>query len=157
MVESANRRRAGWYRLFFGSVTVALVLTALFMPIPLAGAASQERALIITASRFAFEPGIIRVYRGDKVMIRLESEDVVHGLYVDGYGVATQAEPGQPGQLVFVAERTGTFRLRCSVTCGTLHPFMIGKLEVGPNLLWLRAVAATAITALGALVTFWRL
>jgi len=58
---------------------------------------------------------------------------VVHGLYVDGYDVETVAEPGQPGRIVFVADRPGTFRLRCSVTCGDLHPFMVGKLRVGRN------------------------
>jgi heme/copper-type cytochrome/quinol oxidase subunit 2 len=77
-------------------------------------------------------------------------------LYVDGYGVATQAEPGRPGQLTFVADHDGAFRFRCNVACGNLHPFMIGKLVVGPNLTWLRAIAATLITAVGALAVFWK-
>ena len=81
---------------------------------------------------------------------------MVHGLYVDGYGVSTQAEPGRPGELRFVADRSGAFRIRCAVPCGNLHPFMIGKLVVGPNLTWLRAIAATLITAVGALAFFWR-
>ncbi len=33
---------------------------------------------------------------------------------------------------------------------------MIGKLVVGPNLTWLRAIAATLITAVGALAVFWK-
>jgi heme/copper-type cytochrome/quinol oxidase subunit 2 len=131
-------------------------LLALLMPIPLASAAPQERHVTINARSFAFEPGTVRVNRGDTVVIRLESSDVVHGLYVDGYGVAAQAEPGRSAQLTFVANRSGAFRFRCSVACGNLHPFMIGKLVVEPNLTWLRAVVATIIAAVGAAVVFWQ-
>lgn len=139
-----------------GGITITLVLLALLAPLPVMGAAPQERHITIAARSFAFEPGTVRVNRGDTVIVDLESTDVVHGLYVDGYGLATQAEPGRPGQLTFVADRSGAFRFRCNVACGNLHPFMIGKLVVGPNLTWLRAVAATLITAVGALVTFWK-
>ena len=37
-----------------------------------------------------------------------------------------------------------------------MHPFMIGKLVVGPNLMWLRSIAAVLVTAAGAAVLFWR-
>jgi hypothetical protein len=41
----------------------------------------------------------------------------------------------------FVAGRQGSFRFRCTVTCGNLHPFMIGRNQVGQNaLLWRGAV-----------------
>lgn len=136
-------------------VTLALVLVALLAPLPVIGAAPQERHITISARSFAFEPGTVRVNRGDTLIVNLESTDVVHGLYVDGYGLATQAEPGRPGQLTFVADRSGAFRFRCNVACGNLHPFMIGKLVVGPNLTWLRAIAATLITAVGAMTAFW--
>jgi heme/copper-type cytochrome/quinol oxidase subunit 2 len=141
-----------------GGITIVLVLLALLAPLPPAlagGAAPQERQVTVSARSFAFEPGTVRVNRGDTVIVNLESTDVVHGLYVDGYGLATQAEPGRPGQLTFVADRSGAFRFRCNVACGNLHPFMIGKLVVGPNLTWLRAIAATLITAIGAMAFFW--
>jgi heme/copper-type cytochrome/quinol oxidase subunit 2 len=141
---------------FIGGITIALVLLALLAPLPVMGAAPQERHVTISARSFAFAPGTVRVNRGDRVIVDLESTDVVHGLYVDGYSVATQAEPGRPGQLTFVADRSGAFRFRCNVACGNLHPFMIGKLVVGPNLIWLRAIAATLITAVGAMVVFWK-
>jgi len=139
-----------------GGITVAAVLLALLAPLPVAGAAPQERHITVTASRFAFEPGTVRVNRGDTVTIRLESTDVVHGLYVDGYGVSAQAEPGRPGLVRFVADRDGAFHFRCATPCGNLHPFMIGKLIINPNLTWLRAVAATLIAAAGAVVVFWK-
>jgi heme/copper-type cytochrome/quinol oxidase subunit 2 len=139
-----------------GGVALALVLVALLAPPPIAGPAPQVRHIDVTARNFEFDPGTLYVNRGDTVLISLSSEDVMHGLYVDGYGVSAQAEPGQPGELRFVADREGAFHIRCSVPCGSLHPFMIGKLVVGPNLVWLRAVAASLITAVGALAVFWR-
>lgn len=139
-----------------GGATLALVLLALLAPLPLKGATPQERHVTVTASRFAFEPGTVRVNRGDTVTISLESTDVVHGLYLDGYGLSTVAEPGQPGQVRFVAKRDGAFHFRCAVPCGNLHPFMIGKLVVGPNLTWLRAIAASLLATAGTLIVFWR-
>jgi heme/copper-type cytochrome/quinol oxidase subunit 2 len=75
------------------------------------------------------------------VTIDLVSTDVVHGLAVDGYGVEVIADPGQTARLTFIADRHGTFRFRCSATCGPMHPFMIGKLQVGQNELFLRGAA----------------
>jgi heme/copper-type cytochrome/quinol oxidase subunit 2 len=136
-------------------VTVSLVLLALLAPLPAAGATPQERHITVSARSFAFEPGTVRVNRGDTVVLTLEATDVVHGLYLDDYGVSAVAEPGQPAVLRFIASRPGAFRFRCSISCGAMHPFMIGKLVVGPNLTWLRAVLATLITAVGALAVFW--
>jgi len=59
---------------------------------------------------------------GDHVTIDLVSTDVVHGLYLDGYDLNVTADPGQTATLSFVADRSGSFRFRCSVTCGALHP-----------------------------------
>jgi heme/copper-type cytochrome/quinol oxidase subunit 2 len=86
---------------------------------------------------------VLSVNHGDRVIIELLATDVVHGLAIDGYNVETSSDPGQTAQLSFTADRQGTFRFRCSVTCGNMHPFMIGKLEVGRNdLLWRGALLA---------------
>lgn len=137
-------------------LTLALVLFALLAPLPIHAAAPQVRNIHITASQWDFKPGTVRVNRGDTVTIDLESVDVVHGLFVDGYEMRTVAEPGRPGTLTFVADRGGAYHFRCAVPCGNLHPFMIGKLVVGPNLTWLRAVAASMVATLGSLAIFWR-
>jgi heme/copper-type cytochrome/quinol oxidase subunit 2 len=142
-------------RWFVASVALALILLVWIVPVPVL-AAPVERHISVTARSFAFDPGVIRVNKGDTVVITLQADDVVHGLYVDGYGVSAQAEPGQPAELRFVAGQPGAFRLRCAVACGNLHPFMIGKLVVGPNLTWLRAMAAGLITTLAALFAFWK-
>ena len=131
-------------------------LVVALAPLPVQSIAPQERTFRIDARQFAYSPAELGVNTGDSVTIQLVSNDVVHGLYVDGYDVSTQAEPGRPGRLTFIADRDGAFRFRCNVACGSLHPFMIGKLVVGPNLTWLRAVAASLLATIGALVIFWR-
>ncbi len=94
---------------------------------------AEERLLEIRAKKFSYTPNIIKINKGDVVKIRLISEDVHHGFYLDGYGVMTSAYPGQDGNVKFVADKTGRFSFRCSVTCGEFHPYMIGYLVVGPN------------------------
>ncbi|HEX9115620.1 MAG TPA: hypothetical protein VGA61_06095 [Anaerolineae bacterium] len=143
-------------RWLLAGLSALLLALALIVPFPGRTPAPQERHLDLTAASWEFRPDTVRVNRGDTVVIKLQSEDVVHGLYVDGYGVSTEAEPGRPGELRFVANRDGAFHFRCKVPCGSLHPFMIGKLLVGPNLTWLRAVLASLVAAGGALLTFWK-
>lgn len=108
-------------------------LVVAFAPLPVQSIAPQERIFRIDARQFSYSPSQIKVNRGDKVTIQLISSDVVHGLYVDGYDVSVEADPGQTKTLTFVADRPGSFRFRCNVTCGAMHPFMIGKLTVGTN------------------------
>lgn len=126
-------------------------LVVAFAPLPVQSIAPAEREFRIEASQYAYNPGEINVNPGDKVTIHLVSTDVVHGLYVDDYGVSVKADPGQTASLIFVADKPGSFRLRCNVTCGAMHPFMIGKLHVGFNL-WLYRSIGLAILAVVAFI-----
>jgi len=108
-------------------------LVVAFAPLPVQPIAPQERTFRIEARQFAYSPSELKVNPGDRVTIQLVSTDVVHGLYIDGYGVSVEADPGQPTTLTFIANKSGSFRVRCNVTCGAMHPFMIGKFTVGTN------------------------
>jgi len=131
-----------------GLLAVAIV----FVPNPIALAASGDRHFRIEASSYQYTPEAIQVSPGDHVTIDLVATDVVHGLYIDGYDLSVTADPGQTATLSFIADRSGSFRLRCSVTCGAMHPFMIGKLNVGSNdLLW----RAIGLSALAVVVGVW--
>lgn len=135
-------------------LAVALVVATIFwIPIPTGKQAPKERNFTVAASAFEYSPAVLNVSPGDRVTIELVSTDVVHGLYLDGYDVAVSADPGQTARLSFVAEKPGSFRFRCSVTCGALHPFMVGTLRVGPNwLLWRATALAVLVAAAGILV-----
>jgi heme/copper-type cytochrome/quinol oxidase subunit 2 len=124
-------------------ILALLTLLILYLPIPGNAAKPVERTFQIEASQFAYSPAILSVNPGDQVTIELLATDVVHGLSIDGYKLETTSDPGQTARLTFVADRQGSFRFRCTVTCGNLHPFMIGKLQVGQNeLLWRGALLA---------------
>jgi len=121
-------------------------LAVLLLPFDASYAAPAVRAVSITARQFAFDPPVLQVNEGDRVAITLKASDVVHGWYLDGYGVNVRVEPGTSKRIEFVADRTGKFRYRCSVSCGNLHPFMTGELVVGPNQPYWRAVALALLT-----------
>lgn len=141
-------RQSSW--LVLGLLALAIVL----MPLPQDTAVSVNRTLYLEANSFAFNPAVIEVNPGDEVTIKLTSMDVVHGLYLDGYDLQMTADPGQTAALTFTANKTGTFRFRCSVTCGPLHPFMIGKLKVGTNTLFWRGIILSILVVL---LGLWRL
>lgn len=134
-------------------IIVGLIAIAIaFVPTPMRMAAPIDRHFRIEASRFQYTPAAMTVNPGDHVTIDLVATDVVHGLYIDGYDLNVVADPGQTASLSFVADQVGTFRFRCSVTCGALHPFMIGKLNVGNNdLLW----RGLGLAMLAAVASVW--
>jgi heme/copper-type cytochrome/quinol oxidase subunit 2 len=127
-------------------------LVVAFVPLPVQPIAPQERNFRIEARQFAYSSSDIQVNPGDTVNIQLVSTDVVHGLYVDGYDLSVEADPGQTATLTFVADKPGSFRFRCNVTCGAMHPFMIGKLTVGTNGWLYRSIGLALIALSGILI-----
>ena len=133
-------------------------------------APAQERSFTITARKYAYDPPVLHLNRGDRVHIRLVAKDVTHGFYLEGYDVDAKVRPENPtfwlrnpskeegykevGEIDFVADRTGKFRYRCSITCGYMHPFMQGELIVSPNYLYSTAVGLSLALAVGMLLTF---
>ncbi len=110
----------------------------------------QERRIKMTARQYAYDPPVLHVNKGDTVRLRLKSLDVTHGFFLEAFDInasiipdspyvelAHPSRPDEPAkkveEIVFVADRAGKFRYRCSRVCGTMHPFMQGELVVAPN------------------------
>jgi heme/copper-type cytochrome/quinol oxidase subunit 2 len=128
-------------------------LVVVFAPLPVSAGVPQARTFRMEARQFAYSPSELQVHPGDTVTIQLVSTDVVHGLYVDGYDVSIEADPGQTRSLTFTADKPGSFRFRCNVTCGAIHPFMIGRLTVGSNNWLFRSIALAALAVVGVIVS----
>jgi heme/copper-type cytochrome/quinol oxidase subunit 2 len=132
-----------------------LAVLVLFIPLPYMEQPSV-RHITLDAKQFAFAPHRFEVNYGDWIVVTLTASDVVHGFYLDGYEIEERVTPGISRRVEFVADKAGKFRYRCSVSCGTLHPFMIGELVVQPNLPFGRAVGFIGILALGMVLHLWR-
>jgi len=141
---------------FFLLLFVMAGLVVAFAALPVRPIAPQERTFRIEARQFAYTPSELKVNPGDTVSIQLVSTDVVHGLYIDGYDISVEADPGQSETLTFTANKPGSFRVRCNVTCGAMHPFMIGKLSVGGNQWLYRSIGFAVLSVIGFFPVFWR-
>jgi len=135
--------------------SVVLALLVLLAPVP-GTAPATTHTISLNAAQFAFEPGRTQVRQGDRVVIELTASDVVHGFYLDGYGLERRVEPGVMQRIEFIADKAGKFRYRCSVSCGPLHPFMIGELVVAANTPYWRAIGVMLVAAAGMLVYLWQ-
>ncbi len=131
---------------------LAVALLVAWLPLDWLAAAPVTRQVTLRASQFAYDPPVLRVNRGDRLVVTLQAADVVHGWYLDGYDLSASATPGMSSRVEFVADRTGKFRYRCSVSCGNMHPFMVGELIVAPNESLLRAIGLTLVAVASVLV-----
>lgn len=75
---------------------------------------------------------VIRVAKGDKVVFKIMSSDVVHGFSLKDMGIflTDGIPPGKVRLVSFVADKVGTFTFSCNAICGKNHEKMQGTLIV---------------------------
>ncbi|CAB1078985.1 hypothetical protein D1AOALGA4SA_6703 [Olavius algarvensis Delta 1 endosymbiont] len=78
------------------------------------------------------EKPVIEVSKGDRVVFKLTSSDVVHGFSLKDFEVylTDGIEPGKTTYVTFTADKAGTFRFTCNAICGDMHQNMQGTLVV---------------------------
>lgn len=67
---------------------------------------------------------------GTPIKIDIESQDVIHSLYIPALREQEEAVPGRTTELWFQADRVGAYNLYCSELCGADHALMAGTLYV---------------------------
>ncbi|MFC1822333.1 hypothetical protein ACFL9T_06465 [Thermodesulfobacteriota bacterium] len=78
------------------------------------------------------ERPIIEVTRGDLVVLKLKSSDVIHGFSLKDFAVfiTDGIQPGKVTLVSFRADKIGTFTFSCNAICGDNHQNMQGTLVV---------------------------
>lgn len=72
----------------------------------------------------------LHVPAGEKVVVTLASQDVIHSFYVPDFRVKRDAVPGRFQQLWFEAPAPGEHQLFCAEYCGSSHSKMRGRVIV---------------------------
>ena len=67
----------------------------------------REHEISIMARQYGYDPHRIFVRAGDTVRLRLVSQDVVHGFFLDGHDIEAEI---RPGKLAFRARHPSTER-----------------------------------------------
>jgi cytochrome c oxidase subunit 2 len=92
--------------------------------------AAPGRVVQVRARRFEFEPGDIRLTRGEAVTLEFTSLDVPMGFNLSEFGLRTDILPGVVTRLAFTPDKRGEFPFHCDIFCGSGHETMSGVINI---------------------------
>ena len=117
----------------FSTIALATVIAAARSP----SAPSRAEFVYeqeVVASKFAFEPAVIRVTAGERVRLVIHSADVVHGFAIAQLKIDVQLPRGSaPASVEFTAPPPGRYEITCSQFCGSGHGRMKAALVSVPQ------------------------
>ena len=90
----------------------------------------EEHVVKVTAKKFEFSPGEIKVRKGETVILELSSSDRIHGFSLPDFKIKSEIKPGEVRRVKFIADKVGQFSFHCDVFCGDGHEDMMGTLVV---------------------------
>ena len=98
-----------------------VVLALALLTLAAADPGAPPRTVEIVARRFQFTPAEITLKRGEAVVLRLRSEDVVHGFFTRALGIDATIDPAAPLELPLTPKEVGRFPIICDHFCGAGH------------------------------------
>lgn len=107
--------------------------------VPLTTGKVREVTIIARKDRWFFDPEIIEINQGDRMIVTAINEDSYdHGIAIDAFGVSQRMPAGGTITFEFVATQAGQFPFYCSVPCGEGmvggkkrgHFDMVGRIRV---------------------------
>jgi cytochrome c oxidase subunit 2 len=108
---------------------MACAVSEMFVRPSLAASVRPQR-IEITARRYAFDPGVVTLKKGEPVVLVLKSSDVAHGLRFRDLGIELKVAKGGTSQVEFTPDKPGDFVGHCFVFCGAGHGGMTLTLHV---------------------------
>ena len=99
----------------------AMVLTLALLALAAPPARADPRVVEIVARRFQFAPNLVTLKKGEPVILRLRSEDVVHGFFQRSLGIDTTIPPGKDTDVPLTPHEAGRYSIICHHFCGAGH------------------------------------
>jgi len=111
-------------------ITAAAAILAVGSAATYVVAKPKERVIKISAKRFDYTPGNLKLKKGEAVVFELTSKDVLMGFNLPDFNLRADIVPDKVMRVRFVPDKTGTFIFLCDIFCGTKHEEMNGKITV---------------------------
>jgi cytochrome c oxidase subunit 2 len=92
--------------------------------------AQRVHEIQVTLRKYEFNPGSLRVRKGEQVRLVMAAADHDHGFKLDEFNIDQKIPKGTTVVVEFTADKAGTFQFRCSTVCGLGHRNMKGTLVV---------------------------
>ena len=93
-------------------------------------AGASARIITVATSNFVFTPNAITVKKGEKITLRLQGKEGMHGFGIPDLGINTSVAEGKTVDVELPTDQTGTFSFRCTVPCGPGHKEMTGTITI---------------------------
>ena len=110
--------------------TLTVVLGSLGAYVAAQSAEPNEKVIRITAKKFNYTPGEVKLKKGVPVILEFRTQDVLMGFNLPDFNARADIVPGKTTRLRLLPDKTGTFVFLCDVFCGTGHEEMNGKIVV---------------------------
>lgn len=83
--------------------------------------AADPRVVEIVAHRFQFAPNLVTLKKDEPVILRLRSEDVVHGFFQRSLRLNETIDPGKITDVPLTPHEAGRYLVICHHFCGAGH------------------------------------
>jgi cytochrome c oxidase subunit II len=85
----------------------------------------EPAQVAVTLGEYYMTPSTITLKEGSTVTLTITNEgDTAHGFGLLEFGVNEEVQPGETKTATFVANKKGSFRVICTVPCGSGHRTM---------------------------------
>jgi cytochrome c oxidase subunit 2 len=108
----------------------AVVALSLGAYVAAQSAEPKPKVIKITAKKFNYIPGEVKLKKGVPVILEFRSQDILMGFNLPDFNVRADIVPGKVTRLQLTPDKTGTFIFLCDIFCGTGHEEMNGKITV---------------------------
>jgi cytochrome c oxidase subunit 2 len=76
------------------------------------------------------QPPTLYLPRGESVLFKLQSDDVIHSFWVPAFLFKLDVIPGQDNKFQITPKKLGTYRGKCAELCGKDHSRMLFNVEI---------------------------
>jgi cytochrome c oxidase subunit 2 len=112
------------------TIATAVALLAAGSMAAYVAAQPAEQVIRVSAKKFDYTPGEIKLKKGVPVVLEFTTQDVVMGFNVPDLGARADIIPGKVSRVRLVPDKVGTFEFHCDIFCGSGHEEMAGTIVV---------------------------